>query len=274
MASKRKRSFTEVDIREIVEKKNHIFISFRRQKTQHGSKTYVVSECPKGHRLEVRLDGFENRECRECAKETRSKKQSLNEDYVKNSLMEHGYSLLSPYKNSQSHITVECPEGHIRKIKYGSFRDGHRCLTCFNIRQTGSNSVSWNGGFRNLNEYVRKKINVWKYDSIKNSNYKCVITGEKFDVIHHLIGFNFILSESMNELNYPVYDQISLYSNDELLTIIDKVLEVHYRYPLGVCLTKEIHDEFHGIYGKGNNTPEQFIEFKEIYMKKKVGVAV
>ena len=64
-------------------------------------------------------------------------------------------------------------------------------------------------------------------------------------------------------------DKISDYSDDEIIKLKDTCLELHYKYGLGVCLTKEIHEEFHKIYGYGNNTKEQFQEFLNNKNKKK-----
>ena len=47
----------------------------------------------------------------------------------------------------------------------------------------------------------------------------------------------------------------------EIDYIIDCFLKEHSKYFYGVCLTKEIHDEFHVKYGTIGFTPEDFYEF-------------
>jgi len=50
-----------------------------------------------------------------------------------------------------------------------------------------------------------------------------------------------------------------------LKKVKDKCLKLHYKYGLGVCIRKDIHELFHNLYGRGNNTPEQFKEFTQRY---------
>lgn len=59
----------------------------------------------------------------------------------------------------------------------------------------------------------------------------------------------------------PLYNKIKLYTEDELKILLNKCLEIHYHYPLGVCLEIILHKEFHRIYGNSEFTPEQFKEF-------------
>lgn len=93
----------------------------------------------------------------------------------------------------------------------------------FNLELTDS-EIRWSQEYRNWRDSVREKY-----------SYKCVISenlNKKDDKIkiHHLNGFNWDIKNRFNVDN-------------------------------GVCLSSSIHDEFHQIYGNGNNTREQFEEF-------------
>lgn len=120
------------------------------------------------------------------------------------------------------------------------------------------------GVYDYLSEYIRKRNKQWKKDSIKNCGYQCVITQGRFQAIHHLYGMNLILKETLEELSMIEKEHFEDYTENELNIIVNKFYEVQSRYPLGLCLSKEIHKDFHDKYGYGNNTPEQF----EKYLKE------
>ena len=113
--------------------------------------------------------------------------------------------------------------------------------------------------------YLRGQLFNWKQESMKNCNYKCVISGNRFDNIHHIYGFNLIFEEFISTYNVKIYKSILSYTKEELNLITKNFLKIHNKYPLGVCLTKEIHEEFHKIYGYGRNTTDQWNEFKKQY---------
>ncbi len=125
----------------------------------------------------------------------------------------------------------------------------------------GSNHPQWKGTTR-IYAYLRNNIKIWKYDSMKNCYYKCIISNEKINWdIHHLYSFSKIVDETIKLSGLPIYEEINLYTNEELKLLIDICLELHYKYGLGVCISKELHYEFHSIYGRKNFTPEDFYEF-------------
>ncbi|GEM_PF-2020690 len=117
--------------------------------------------------------------------------------------------------------------------------------------------------YNDLSEYVRRNNLEWKKESILNCNYKCIVTGERFDDIHHIQGLNLILNETLEEANINIKPSMNDYSEEELRLILDCFREKQNQYPLGVCLTKNIHMKFHEIYGYGNNTALQWNEFVE-----------
>lgn len=112
----------------------------------------------------------------------------------------------------------------------------------FRKSNSGKNHIRYN---ENLTEEDRKRkrniqgYDTWKRSVKKEANYICDCCGYKGNendghmVAHHLEGFN---------------------QNKELRTTVSN----------GVCLCKECHKDFHKLYGKGNNTKEQYIEFKKL----------
>jgi len=125
----------------------------------------------------------------------------------------------------------------------------------------GENNPNWRGGYSTVKEYGRLCIKQWKVDSMRNCNYKCIITGGQFDDIHHIVSFDDIFFETIEELGFTELNNITYYSDEDILKFRNKLIENHYKYPLGVCITKEYHKLFHSIYGRGINTEENWNEF-------------
>ena len=135
----------------------------------------------------------------------------------------------------------------------------------YDSQRFGNLNPNYKGGISALSQELRRNIKQWKLDSMENANYKCFLSGGRFDDIHHLYSFESIVKDTLNETNLPIYENISLYTQEELQQLIDKCLEIHYRYPLGICMQKKYHIQFHVEFGYGNNTPVQFYQFIENY---------
>lgn len=160
---------------------------------------------------------------------------------------------INEYKNKDKPIGFRCPK-HIeflQKVSYGGLKNTKEpCIYC-----RLENSLS------KLNRRLRSCITQWLKNSKISCGYKCILTGNnKFDV-HHLKSFNEIIKESLIELNYELKDK---YTGEEFVNIKNKVVELHNKYPLGVCISNDIHILFHQLYSK-EATVTNFYEFKERY---------
>ena len=131
-------------------------------------------------------------------------------------------------------------------------------LNCYRIDKT---SVK----YESLSKYIRGHIWQWKKDSMKKCNYKCVFTGSKDFQIHHLYGVSNILNDIINKYKIVIKNNINDYSDDELKYILEKFICEQSKYPLGVCVKKEVHVMFHSLYGQYYNTPEQWYQFEKDY---------
>lgn len=117
-------------------------------------------------------------------------------------------------------------------------------------------------------DFFRAHIYDWKKDSIEKCNYCCILTGSKDFDVHHLYGFNLICDETFSKLEWLSKlksDNIKDYTKKELDEILEIFQSIHNKYPLGVCIRKDLHKLFHKIYGAGGNTPEQWNNFIKKY---------
>jgi len=193
----------------------------------------------------------------------------------------HGF-YLPPQEYISCAIKMKCfchkhpdieQEKSLNSLIFGCFGKGAGCKICKDETQIGEMTGMWKGGISNLNVYLREFIDGWKRDSMASCNYKCVITGSDFKVIHHLYSFNKLLTETLEELNLPIHKEINNYINNEMDAIKEILTRKHYEHPLGVCLCKDVHTLYHKIYGD-DNTPEQFEEFRKRYNNGEFNVKV
>ena len=117
--------------------------------------------------------------------------------------------------------------------------------------------------YESLSKYIRGNIQYWKNASMNDCDYKCIFTGSKEFQIHHLYGVSNILNDIINKYNFNVYDNFSDYKEEELHKILDAFVVEQNKYPLGVCISKDIHVLFHSLYGQYYNTPEQWYQFEK-----------
>ena len=124
-------------------------------------------------------------------------------------------------------------------------------------------------GHNDLAEYIRGRLIPWIKQIKYDNNFTCALTGAKSNIIvHHIRGFSLILNEAIDKINFPIYDNVSDYSDEQLDKIFNTFYSLQESYKNYICLTESVHKQFHAIYGYGNNTEEQWNEFVNKYYKQ------
>lgn len=183
---------------------------------------------------------------------------------------EVGYELLEDaYINNETHMRYLCPKHGEKEITLAHFLSGERCKECYYENNRGENNYMWNGGINEINNHLRGLLNDWRKESFKRYNYKCCITGINNNnlQIHHSYPFRNIVQDIFDELKLDIRSKVCDYSKDELNKIECLFLEKH-KQKLGFPLTKELHAEFHSVYGTRASTEEDFYEFLKIKQDK------
>lgn len=138
-------------------------------------------------------------------------------------------------------------------------------------KRSGENSSNWKGGITPIKEHFRKDFIVvvtWFKDAKKRTNYTCELSGKRGGKleVHHLYSFSEIVEDAHNFQGISIKNTIGDYTQEELKLLEDYIAEWHKDFDNAIVLSKEIHKLFHRIYGQGNNTKEQYEEFKTRYL--------
>lgn len=170
--------------------------------------------------------------------------------------------LSKEYLRGKDKLDCKCKKcGNEWKATWLNLGRGTGCPVCANNALKGSGNPSWKGGSTHLNKILRKNIVEWKKESMVSCDWKCVITGSKKYKIHHIYNFSNIMEEALVSLSLERSVRLGEYTDEEIVLINEKVIELHKKYGLGVCLEDSLHEEFHSIYGREDNTYEQFCEY-------------
>ena len=148
---------------------------------------------------------------------------------------------LEDYNGGDVKILFKCSCGENWYTTPNRVLLGNHCKKCGYSRMAGEKNYFYNPNLtsedRELSQYRYRnpQYREFRDSCFARDNYTCRITGKVSTgdiVVHHLNGFNWDIKNRANTDN-------------------------------GITLNKIIHKEFHRLYGKGNNTKEQFLEFIE-----------
>lgn len=159
----------------------------------------------------------------------------------------------------EHYLTMSDAEmGEILNHSRASIKNRRNALGCHRIDGGASN-------YDDVSLYVRRHNQDWKVASMRQCDFKCIVSGERFSAIHHLQSQNTILQDTLTSLGLNKYTfNINQLTPDEKQEFLNAFYAEQAKYPLGVCLRQDIHQRFHTMYGFGDNTPEQFLEFLSV----------
>lgn len=249
-------------------------------------------KCKCGKTFPKSFHKFKNqnqRQCKECGK------NALKTQYeeIKLFIEGHGCKLLTTKEeyegngmNTDSKLEIKCKCGKTFLKSFHNFKDNkqRQCKEC-GIKKLSDahkgkkpseetrnklsealkgNNNGWKSGTSPINIHLRDYIKPWKINSMEYCNYKSIISGKRFNHIHHVNkNFSEIVKLTFEITNIKIKKTIVEYTSEELEKLEKICLMLHYFFGPGVCLTEEEHKLFHLLYGKHDNTKEQFKEFEE-----------
>lgn len=191
---------------------------------------------------------YEGKRCPYCSGKKIHELDSLKQ-YIVDRYEKDFFNKIWSYKNTINPISIapysktkcwwNCPDGKHEPFERScdaSTNYNYRCPECSKEELKGDTSPLWNPNKSQLEREQSRKISgyrSWRQEVYERDNYTCQCCGDNKGGnlnAHHLNGYNW---------------------DKEHRTDIDNE----------ITLCEKCHKEFHDLYGRGNNTKEQFKEF-------------
>lgn len=243
------RKFTLEEVKEYVSSFGYTFLSDEYK----GSNFKYDFKCPCGKIYSTKYGHFrEGHRCPSCTNKKNQEKNKKSYEEVKNAFESVGFELLEQeYINAQTKMKYKCSCGSFGEVSYNQLtvrikrnkRNG--CANCraSNIAKgnkgreglRGDKNPSWNPNRTKDQRIKERKTSLdteWRKYIRERDNYTCCKCSKRggHNVVHHIN-------------SYDIHE--------------------NQRYDInnGIVMCKDCHKEFHGKYGYGKNTKEQFEEY-------------
>ena len=207
----------------------------------------VIDNCP-GCNIERQVQFRQSRKNKLCFKcfhnssemlvakqnQNKVKSEETKKKMKENHWSKNGYQ--SPFKgqkhsNRAIQLLSKATEDFYETHSYEDYKERYVKASC---TQRGISIEDFTGFSAPEGTRIRQSAEgkAWTYDILSKSSFTCVMCSQRGGSLHahHLNGFN----------SFP---------------------EQRFNLDNGVCLCESCHDKFHEVYGKGDNTKDQFYEW-------------
>ena len=242
---------------------------------------YWVCQCECGNTKIIRGSSLKSGATQSCGcfnkEKTSEAMKKLNEKQWKNENFRQVKSEQMKQLNEEQWQDEDFRQMQKEKIKKQWQDEDFKQMQVEKMKEQWKNEeIKWKMGYRGgitpISMYLRDMqiVKQWRKDTYIRENSKCQLTGNHVhggnSDVHHLKGFNTIVKEAHDLHNIQIKEIVANYTEEELRLLEEYIVKWHKDTANAVLLSDKIHSLFHSTYGSGNNTPEQFEEFKERYL--------
>ena len=184
-----------------------------------------------------------------------------------NELSENKHTLLSNYVTGKTKVLIDYNCGHEPSwITPNNYKKGARCQKCYDERRGLKGEDNPNYGGKCWTDERRRRQSE-RMKGSKNPSYKSELTDEEREQGRNIPGYDEWKQQVKEQANFTC--EICGYRGNKLrshhLDGYNLCKDRRVDITNGVCLCEHCHKDFHKHYGKGNNTEEQYLEYKFNY---------